>query len=1317
MLLFTRPLSATDYAEIGLPVIEVYDSFAHLGGNQNWKLVQAENGLIYNGGSSGLTEWDGEKWSSYPTPQKSRIRSISISKDGKIYVGTTNDIGYYYPNESGSLVFQSLLNDWSFEEKQFGEIWSTAANSNGVMFLSKQYLMFWDGQSVQKVLGAPGGRHHIFSIDDEFYFKSYADEQLYTIAFKPSLTIEKVGVTFPKDIAVIKILRNKNKHLTFITDQDGIYEWADNKLTQKLNPKELPEYINIYTGIQARDGYYYLTSLDNGVFILNSDYQLVKNYTQDHGLGTNTLLSVMEDFQGTIWFAGVPTIIKMIPPHHYSHYDTDSQISGLENISIIKDKVTVVGESVLQLETGSTPLQPAYFKNIHTGRNLTWEAIAYENHLLYAGAGGIYAMEYTNNKQLVNHEKIFNTPYARNFAIDDKTHALFVTSSEGLFRLNYQNNGWEIKKIPEIEDELHYIAIENGVIWIGTSTQELYRIENAQYDEKDTIVDKFIDKDGLGLNNVVIFNNSLGVVFGTNDGLMNYKKDRQPQLQFLNNLPDIFHSKGKDVYQLYEDELYNIWYKIGTQTGFISKDNKNDWVVNENIFRYFSDSGNKGFVKSDNNTLWFCMADGEIFRADTQLLEKLPPQGKLNIRQVINLDDEQEIYGGAGQIDLPVLTQETNSIRINFALADNSIANPRDANQVVYRHRLLGSSNENFSKWSAESHKDYTLLNGNDYRFEVEAKDAWGRITVKDFNYTVLPPWYLSTIAWLVYALVALFFLVVSSWLTQKWRTAKLNQRNIELEQEVQERTAEVQAKADELKLQQELKDRFFTNVSHEFRTPLTLTIAPLEAYLSDNKDLGRSLLKPIDTALRNSKKMLSLVGQVLDINRLESGRFPLHVAQYDVSDLINNLINRFKVLAEKQNQKLLVVNTGNPHMLYFDQDQLEKCISNLVANAIKYSGKNSCIEVSVISKMNQTGIKVSDNGKGISPAFEAKIFERFTQDEDSEQITEPGTGIGLALVQELMELHHGKVQLKNKQGEGCDFILWLKNGSQHFDQSQLIESVARNTDSISENLDILPTPQPATNKSLNSGDITTILVVDDNQELREFIVSRFTNYYRIIQASDGQEGYNLAQSNLPDLIISDVMMPIMDGLEMTIALKNNPYTKTIPIVLLTAKSNKREVVIGLQSGADDYLTKPFDTSELVTRVNGLINNRKLIRKIIKVELSQQITQLDKTSQFIDKLRNEILSQLSDPMLNVESLSSSMAMSRHILNRKCKSELDKTAIQFITETRMQHALTLLKSNHHSVSEIAYGVGYNSLVYFSHKFKKYYGKTPSEIRQA
>jgi len=308
------------------------------------------------------------------------------------------------------------------------------------------------------------------------------------------------------------------------------------------------------------------------------------------------------------------------------------------------------------------------------------------------------------------------------------------------------------------------------------------------------------------------------------------------------------------------------------------------------------------------------------------------------------------------------------------------------------------------------------------------------------------------------------------------------------------------------------------------------------------------------------------------------------------------------------------------------------------------------------------------------------------------------------------MKLHHGKVELINIPRKSCTFILWLLQGSSHFKQHQLVEPLAIEKTSVAT----APEASNSNHQDNDNTDKTTLLIVDDNDDLREFISSRLSASYRILQACNGQEGLAIALTRLPDLIVSDVMMPVMNGLEMTKKLKSNHLTKSIPVILLTAKSGKRETVSGLQSGADDYLTKPFDTSELITRVNGLINSRKLIREIIKSEFSLQNIQLNKTGNFVEKLRNEILKQLSIPLLSVESLAKEMAMSRHSLNRKCKNEFNLTTSQLITDTRMQHAMSLLKLKQYSISEIAYGTGYDSLNYFSRKFKEHFGKTPSEI---
>ncbi|WP_154224518.1 hybrid sensor histidine kinase/response regulator transcription factor [Marinicella rhabdoformis] len=1322
-------MQAENYAEIGLPVVEVYDSFVHKGANQNWWLAQTKNGLIYNGSGTGLNEWDGEQWRMYHTPFKSRIRAVSIWTDERIYVGTNNDIAYYHANESGSLVYQSLLSDWPSAEKQFGEVWSVASNKHGVMFLTSQSLMFWDGVKIHKI-DTLFGSHRIFNVDDVFYFKTTSDPHLYTINVQPDIEIKKTGIQLDEKISLRKVLRNPQGNLVLFTAINGIYEIIDNQVVQRLEPQYLPDEVNVFNAFQASDGYYYLTSLFHGLFIVSPEFKLVKHYRQEHGLGTNTLLSVMEDFQQNIWISGVPNIIKMVPPHRFSRYETEDKSNLSEGISLINNRVITFGEGVYELQIGASAVNPASFIPVTDHKNNIWDTIEYKGHLLFSGTGGVFALLNTEGGGYANKTQLLETQFAKHLAIDEATDTLFASSAEGLFRIHYNNNQWQVDKIPGTDNDLHFMAIDEGIVWVGTATQALYKIEHAQDDTRANIITEFDGNDGLGKNNVVPFVISQGMVFGTNDGLMDYQQGRQPELQFIETLPDIFHSPNKDVYRVYEDQQQMLWYRIAAHTGYASLDQNNQWQTHEHLFKYFPDSGYKDFIKTAENVLWFSMANGNIFRSNTDLIKSIPPQGKLNIRQIINLDTEEQIYGGLGTPHLTELTQDNNSIRIQFAMADNSISNAKDGNQVLYRHRLLGSGVDKFSKWSAENSKDFTLLKGGEYQFEVQAKDAWDRVSSSHIDYHVLPPWYLTKTAWLIYASIGLLLLVLCSWITQKWRTQRLRLRNEELVQQVSQRTAEVQAQANKLKQQQILKDRFFTNVSHEFRTPLTLTIAPLEAFLNDNKDMDNTVLHPIRTALRNSKTMLSLVCQVLDLNRLESGQFQLKVARYDVADLILGAIEKFQPWAQQHQQELTAVYSDEPCWLYFDKDLIDKCLSNLISNAIKYSGDKTRIEVSLVKSGEYTGIKVDDNGRGINPEFENKLFQRFSQDEASEQISEPGTGIGLALVKELIVLHHGHVELVNHSAQltenrclnmdinkstGCAFILWLHNDQGVFNASQIVEPIALEAGFDADKVKLPPVISEVNDKESEAGeDITSILIVDDNQELRAFIAARLSTYYRIIEAENGQQGISMATLNLPDLIISDVMMPVMDGLQMVKELKNNKSTQNIPVIILTAKSTKRETVEGLQVGADDYLSKPFDTSELIVRIAGIINSRKQIRAAIKQELTQQFAGLKNCDEFVDKLKGEILSGLSDTSLSVESLSAVMGMSRSSLNRKCQQELNKSTGQIITQFRMQQAHSLLSSRQYTVSEVAYGTGFDSLAYFSRTFKKHFGKTPSEI---
>ncbi|MGX5175301.1 ATP-binding protein [Aliikangiella sp. IMCC44653] len=1320
-LAISSPILSSNYAEIGIPLAEVFDQKTHKGTGQNWWLTEGKNGLIYSGTGNGLTEWDGEKWRYYPTPNKTLIRSLTQWKDGRIYVGTTDDIGFYDHNQQGVLTYQSLLTDWSPEKRSFGQIWAIASNQHGVIFVSRKLVLFWDGKSVKQIQQAAPGIHRIFAVNDGFIYKAKEDPHLYKIS--PQLNVVKTDWLLPKSAVPRLITLNHQKKLVVITSRDGIFQQSSNsnKLELRVQSSSFDKKVRFYHAIKASDGYYYLATLSHGLFILDKNLQPVKQYTEDHGLGSNKIYSLLEDSQGNIWLSGAPNIVKMVPPHKISQYQSDQKIMLPNKIGLLQQKVAIAAHGLFQLEPAADPLAPAVFKKLTTSYGAKWDFLEYQGHLIHAGEQGIFAQKYDSGKLDEKLQKLGTAFVARDLHIDPVSQRLFAATLDGILLIDYQQGEWRSQKLAELEDEIRILSIDKqGVVWAGTETQELYRIENAQFPNKPPIIKKFTSADGLGANDVVPHYLSSGLVIGSNDGLLDYAADRDPPLKSVANYPALFTKKGNAVRHLYEDHKQRIWYNIGEHSGFIERRENGEWHTNEQIFKSLPKNGYRGVITTGDNIAWFLSTSGNIYRLDVELLASLPAKGWLNIRSVETLDSEQTLITAHSSSTPFQLTQANNSIRISYALAENTNANP-----AMYRHKLIGSKQEEWSRWLYEQHKDYTELSGADYRFVLQSKDGWGRISTTELPFAVQPPWYLSGLALFVYALILALLLGLSGWITQRLRTKKLAKLNQELEQRVALRTSEVKAKVEQLKQQQILKDRFFSNVSHEFRTPLTLTIMPLQDLLSQKPNLEEEISFPVETALRNSRKMLDLIGQVLDINRLESGQFPLNINQYDIAELVNRVTKRFVPWAEQHQQTICCKNVADPNLVYCDQDQIDKCVGNLISNAIKYSGAGSEIKVQLVedSASERVGIQVSDNGVGVSQQAEQKIFERFYQEKQSEEISEPGTGIGLSLVKELIALHQGEVELINQPGQGCSFILWLRKGYEHFGEkintrfhssnelvikseksyslpAQLVSSENNNAQSIDQDKE----------------DITTLLIVDDNSELRHFIALRLSSYYRIIQASNGQEGLSRAKSELPDLIISDIMMPIKDGLQMVQELKACPSTSFIPIILLTAKSTKRETVEGIQTGADDYLTKPFDTAELIVRAAGIINSRKKLKRKIKLEIAQAQQSCNQEIPFEVRLRAAIESQITEPEFSIDELARSLALSRRSLSRKCQQELNQSVGKFITQVRMQNAFELIEGTNHSVSEIAYAVGYESLAYFSRAFKKHFGIPPSKANR-
>lgn len=508
------------------------------------------------------------------------------------------------------------------------------------------------------------------------------------------------------------------------------------------------------------------------------------------------------------------------------------------------------------------------------------------------------------------------------------------------------------------------------------------------------------------------------------------------------------------------------------------------------------------------------------------------------------------------------------------------------------------------------------------------------------------------------------------------------------------------------------LKDRFFANVSHEFRTPLTLTIAPLKDLYKQREFLNTSGRYLVDTALSNAQDLMSLVDKILDIQQLEANEFPLKITRVNlnkliyvvIKKLINWSLDHFQTLVfEKESEQDVFV--------YCDKKEIEKVIVNLVSNAIKYSGKNSNIVISLAKEDSWVKILIFDNGVGIEETVQDHIFERYYQGDSIHHLSEAGTGIGLSYVKDVMGLHSGKVTLNSRLNKGSEFTLWFKQDFKHFKYDEMSDSAEKSilqdqvSDLNSKNLLV-------EEETADSVDVTTLLIVEDNPELLKFLVYKFKDYYKIIEAENGLIGIDKALEFLPDLIISDVMMPEMDGMEMLLKIREINELKTVPVILLTAISANVDAIEGLETGADDYVTKPFDFDELKARVDRLISSRKAVREenISQVKVSNQI---HKTA-FQEKLDEAIHKKISDNNLNVEMLAELMYLDRSGLYRKVKAEFNMTPVAYIRQVRMEFAKNLLTHKKLTVSETAYACGYDSLSYFSKQFKKTYGTSPSDV---
>jgi signal transduction histidine kinase/ligand-binding sensor domain-containing protein/DNA-binding response OmpR family regulator len=765
------------------------------------------------------------------------------------------------------------------------------------------------------------------------------------------------------------------------------------------------------------------------------------------------------------------------------------------------------------------------------------------------------------------------------------------------------------------------------------------------------------------------------------------------------------------VYGILPDSMGNLW--LSTNKG-LSRFNPTDrsfrnFDINDGLQSNEFNTG--AYTKSPDGEMYFGGINGINHFFPSQIIDNqhkplvvitdlriantsLSPRTHPTILKT-EISETREIY----------LTYKDNIITIEFAALDYSAPLK---NRYAYK---LEGFNESWIQNGTNRSATFTNLSAGSYNFRVKAANndgVWNENGATLAMHITPPPWR-SWWAFSIYfcTIMALFYLI------RKYEMGRIQLRN-RLEREHLETLR--------IRELDKMKSRFFTNISHEFRTPLTIILGQIESLKQE--PISAKYMRKLEVANRNAQRLLTLINQLLDLSKLESGKTTLNAKCHNIVSFVRQIAASFEFMAEQRNIGLVFQPSPTLIPVMFDAEKMEKVFFNLFSNAIKFTPEGGQIVVECMigdeaQKIphKMVAVRISDTGTGIAPDHLAHIFDRFYQADNSLTQSFNGSGIGLALVKEIVELHNGLVLVHSEETLGSEFFVCLPIADHHHLTEASTPRRLYPTD-LAENGELMPVK--SVNRTIPDTDQPIVLVVEDNPEIREYILEQLSDQYCIHEAENGVIGINAAQNNIPDLIISDVMMPEMDGFQLCRHIKTDEKTCHIPVILLTAKVDLENKIEGLECGADSYLTKPFSAKELRIRVQNLIQQRRELRKHFSSATVIRPAEVSTTpidQMFLERILKEIEIRISDEHFSVEKLADHVGMSVSQLNRKLNALIDQPAGQLIRSQRLQRAADLLKQNAGNVAEICYQVGFSDQANFSRAFKKQFGVSPSAYRKS
>ncbi|MBL6449666.1 response regulator [Fulvivirga sp. 29W222] len=852
----------------------------------------------------------------------------------------------------------------------------------------------------------------------------------------------------------------------------------------------------------------------------------------------------------------------------------------------------------------------------------------------------------------------------------------------------------------------------DGDLWIGTRGKGLIKMST---DSGNSSLEVYTHKQNQLSNDFinVIHEDQKGHLWtGTEGGLNRFDRKKKQFVNYSKN-----GLKNNVVVGILEDKEGRLWLSHWNGITVINPAAVDNVIVNSYDRRDRIQGGffyNNVCYKDSKGQLIFGGSSGfNIIQPEAINLNPFAPPVIIRDFMIFNnIVEPNKEFNGHVVLNEPISEAEKvhlrfneNSISFEFAALHFSAPEKNE-----YAYRLIGFDKEWKYTDADRRFANYTNLKHGTYFFEVKASNGdgvWSEVPSR-VELIISPPWWKTSWAFTGYIIICLLALL----LFRRMIIIRTNyENNIRLER-IERENLEKLNKA---------KLKFFTNISHEFRTPLTLILGPLEKIINSGKG-GKYMRDELTVINQNAMRLLRLANQLLDFRKAESGKLKLQVAEGDIVKFIKGIKLMFDEHAKQRGVNFEFLSSSKIINTYYDRNQLEKILFNLLSNAFKHTPKGGTIRLQVIEYEKQITIIVEDTGKGIEVEKLNKIFDRFYSDNEAEG----GIGIGLALVRTLVHMHRGKIEVESEVGKFTRFIVRIPLGCDHFDQSEIVKNFEDSEQLSHYNPKVIELePDDWDHEELRKEQFQEpvnlskkkLLLVEDNTEVRSFIKSIFNDKYIVLEAANGEQGIKLAEEEYPDVIVSDVMMPGMDGISLCAKLRENARTSHIPVILLTARTSLVNRIEGLESGADDYITKPFNAQVLKLKVRNLIDSREQLKKMFsdnrELNVEPKKVKLSSSDEkFIQMALDSVEQNMANFEYSAEDFGRDIGMSRMQVYRKLKALTGQSANEFIRTIRLKRAAQLLEQNELTIAEVTYNVGFQDLQYFRNCFKKLFGVNPS-----